>query len=498
MRRRSLLASLPSAAALAPLARRWTAPPPVRAAGQPNFVVLMADDMDARMLDSLPHLRALTSARGMTFANAYTAAPVCCPARAAFLRGQYPHNTGVLANGGQQGGFDRFRSQGLEQSTIATWLQDAGYRTGLIGKYLNDYEKSLQYIAPGWDRWFVYGGLGKYTSYRVSDQGKVRVFGKDKDKDKGKGNGNHKGKHHRKRKKKGNKGQYQTTTLANKALDFIASTPVGQPFFLYLAPSSPHEPATPAQRHKKAQVAANGAPRVPSFNEADVADKPALWSRGPMSNKNIATIDAFYVKQLRCMIAVEEMLDAVINALAADGRLSNTYIIFTSDNGLHHGEHRIGLEKNTPFEESTRAPFTISGPGIPSGVTSDALVSLIDIAPTLVELAGQTAPDFIDGRSMQPLLQGDVPANWRTALLSELLQGPGGGFTLLRAGDAAYTAYGDGARDLYDLADDPFQLENIYSSAPPAETAVLEDTYTALKACGRGAGQTCQSVDGGA
>lgn len=497
MRRRSLLAGLSSVAALAPAARRWIAPQPVQAAARPNIVVVMADDMDARMLTFLPKLSSMTSGRGMTFSNVYTAAPVCCPARAAFLRGQYPHNTGVLANGGQLGGFDRFRNQGLEQSTIATWLQSAGYRTGLIGKYLNDYEKSLKHVPPGWDRWFVYGGLGKYTTYRVSDQGKERVLGKPKTSKK-----KHHGKHKKKQKhnkKKG--GEYQTTTLMRKALDFIADTPASQPFFLYLAPSSPHEPATPAQRHKNAQVAASGAPRVPSFNEADNSDKPALWqNRGLMSNKNIATIDSFYVKQLRCMLAVEEMLEGVINALAADGRLNNTYIIFTSDNGFHHGEHRIGLEKNTPFEESTRVPFTISGPGIPSGSTSDALVSLIDIAPTLAEWAGQTAPSFIDGRAMQPLLQGNVPGSWRTALVSELLLGPAGGFTLLRSGDAAYTAYGDGTRDLYDLANDPFQLENIVTSVPPSETAALEAIYAALATCGSGSGaaQTCRSVDGGA
>ncbi len=218
------------------------ASPPVLAATPPNFVVVMVDDMDARMVDDLPRLQELLVARGLSFSSFYVAAPVCCPSRASFLRGQYPHNTGVYSNGPPQGGVSAFRNNGNEQSNVATWLQDAGYRTALIGKYLNDYEDEAKRVPRGWNRWFAYAGKGKYVNYLMSDEGKVREYGKEKQK-----------KH------------YQTDVLARKGVQFITSTNPAQPLFLFLAPSAPHEPATPADRHRKARTARAQAPRVPSF-----------------------------------------------------------------------------------------------------------------------------------------------------------------------------------------------------------------------------------------
>jgi N-acetylglucosamine-6-sulfatase len=450
-------------------------PRPALAVTAPNIVLVMADDMDARMLDDLPGLQALLVEKGLSFTSAYTGAPVCCPARAAFLRGQYPHNNGVLANGPPQGGFTGFRNRGNEASTVATWLQDAGYRTALIGKYLNEYEKALKHIPAGWNRWFAYGGKGKYTTYLVSDEGKVRQYGKDK-----------KNKH------------YQTDILPRKAVEFIRSTPENKPLFLYLTPSAPHAPAKPADRHRKAAIPADQAPRVPSFNEDDLSDKLGIWSkRGPLKGKSIRNIDSNYLKQVKSMLAVENMIEDVIAALEDAGRLNNTYIVFTSDNGLHHGEHRIGLDKNTPFEESTRAPLVVVGPGVPAGASSDAMVSLIDLGPTFADLAGTTAPDFVDGRSLTPLLDGSTPPGWRDAVISELLRGPKKGFVVLRSGPYVYTAYGDGDRELYDLSVDPYQLENIAASAPQSLLDDLEARLDALAACG-GTGTACQSVDGGA
>jgi arylsulfatase A-like enzyme len=237
---------------------------------------------------------------------------------------------------------------------------------------------------------------------------------------------------------------------------------------------------------------------VPSFNEDDMSDKLGIWSkRGPLKGKSIRNIDSNYLKQVKSMLAVENMIEDVIAALEDAGRLNNTYIVFTSDNGLHHGEHRIGLDKNTPFEESTRAPLVVVGPGVPAGASSDAMVSLIDLGPTFADLAGTTAPDFVDGRSLTPLLDGSTPPGWRDAVISELLRGPKKGFVVLRSGPYVYTAYGDGDRELYDLSVDPYQLENIAASAPQSLLDDLEARLDALAACG-GTGTACQSVDGGA
>jgi N-acetylglucosamine-6-sulfatase len=442
---------------------------------KPNIVLILVDDMDARMLDDLPRMRTLTAERGLTFTAAYNAAPVCCPSRASLLRAQYPHNTGVVANGPPDGGYGTFQNKGHEASTIATWLQGAGYRTALIGKYLNDYEKKLKHVAPGWNRWFAYGGKGKYRAYRISDQGKIHDYGK-----------------------KGKKKHYQTDVLTNKALSFIHDTPSTTPLFLFLAPSAPHEPASPADRHKKADVARSQAPRVPSFNEEDVSDKPAIWrNKSLLSTKSIHDVDSLYVKQLKSMHSVEDMIEDVVDALEATNQLDNSYIVFTSDNGYHHGEHRVGLDKNTPFEESTHAPLIVIGPGVPAGATSDALVSLIDLGPTFAELAGTTAPDFVDGRSLVPLLDGSTPAGWRDVLISELLRGIKGGFVVLRTGPYVFTRYGDGERELYDLHEDPYQLDNIAESAPASLLAELNARLDALEACRSERSQTCQAADGG-
>jgi arylsulfatase A-like enzyme len=454
---------------------------PATAATKPNIVVVMVDDMDVRMVDNLPRLQSLLSDHGMTFTSFYAPSPVCCPARAAFLRGQYPHNTGVLANDPPQGGVNTFRALGDEESTIATWLQDAGYRTALIGKYLNGYENIPKHVPVGWDRWFVYAGKGKYTRYTMSDQGKPVKYG----------NRNTK-------KLKKQERDYQTDVLTDEAIAFVESTDDTQPLFLYLAPATPHEPATPAPRHKDAGVATEQAPRLPSFDEFDMSDKPAIWSRfPPLSDEEIAAIDELYVKQLRSMYAVEDMIEDVMTALADTGRLDNSYIFFTSDNGLHHGEHRIGSEKNTEFEESIRIPLMVVGPGIAAGTTTDALTSLIDLAPTFTELAGIDPPSFIDGRSLVPFLEGEPPPIWRDKLLSELLLTINGGLIVLRSGPYAYVEWGWGDRELYDLEQDPYQLDNIYFSAPQEVVDGLKLDLDALATCGITGPATCQAVDGG-
>jgi arylsulfatase A-like enzyme len=444
-------------------------------ASQPNIIFVLVDDMILGMMDDLPRLRSLTSEAGLSFTSAYTAAPVCCPSRAAILRGQYPHNNGVLRNAPPQGGYSTFRNRGNESSNIATWLHDAGYRTGLVGKYLNFYDQALQHVPTGWDRWFVYGGQGKYTTYRISDQGKVRLYGTNKKKQ---------------------KLHYQTDVMARKAVDFITSTPADKPLFLYLAPSTPHEPATPAPRDKKAAVPRNQAPRVPSFNEDDMSDKPPIWSkRKKLGRKQIRDLDRVYVRQVKSMHAVEDMIEDVIAALKATNRFDNAYIVFASDNGFHHGQHRVKLGKNTPFEESTHMPLIVRGPDVPAGATTSAMVSYIDLAPTFAELSGATLPQFVDGRSLVPLFDGTASGQWRDAVICELLRGPKQGFTVLREGSYVYTAYGDGDRELYDLIVDPYQLDNIASSADGAQLADLEARYRALATCGEG-GTRCQQADG--
>jgi arylsulfatase A-like enzyme len=202
-------------------------------------------------------------------------------------------------------------------------------------------------------------------------------------------------------------GDYQTDTLAAKATDFVARAARGDdPFFLYLTPRAPHAPATPAPRHEGA-FATDAAPRPPSFDEADIDDKPPWLQQTPALNtEQIAKLDRKYRARLETLLALDELIANLVRALERAEALANTYIVFTSDHGFHFGEHRIADGKGTPYEEAIKVPLVVRGPGAPPG-RAIALASVIDLAPTLGAWAGADIPDFVDGRSLEPVLDGE-------------------------------------------------------------------------------------------
>ena len=198
--------------------------------------------------------RTLLAEQGTTFANYFVTYSFCCPSRATILRGQYPHNHNIEGNIRPTGGFEKFRSLGLETSTIATWLDDAGYHTAIVGKYLNGYRAKRHPPAPGWDEWFVPGNA--YYNYNANKNGEVSFFASAYS-------------------------NYQTDVLARQAVEVIRrAAAVGRPVFLYLSPYAPHSPATPAPRHSRT-VEDVTLPRPPSFNEPDVSDKPSSVRERP-------------------------------------------------------------------------------------------------------------------------------------------------------------------------------------------------------------------------
>src|SRR5215217_2865054 len=340
---------------------------------RPNIILLVLDDMRADDLPMMPAVQELLVAQGTSFTNFFATAPTCAPSRASIFRGQYPHNHGVLRSSGEKGGYAPFYTRGHEQSTVATWLQDAGYRTALIGKYLNGYPADVSpagvpatYGPPGWDEW---AGVTRepYLNLQINENGRLAGY----------------------------KEQYATDVLAAEVKTFVAETT--QPFFLYFAPRAPHEPAQFAPRHATA-FADVTAPRPPSFNEADVSDKPA-WMQAipPLTEQQIREVDAYYVARLRTLLAVDEMVAALIETLRASGTLASTFILLTSDNGYHLGEHRIVQDKGSPYEESIRAPLVVRGPGVPVGETRAEIVSQVDLAPTFAAWADAAVPDFVDG-----------------------------------------------------------------------------------------------------
>jgi N-acetylglucosamine-6-sulfatase len=430
---------------------------------KPNFVFILTDDMRQDDLKYMPKTRDLLGDQGMQFTNAFVSNPLCCPSRATIMRGQYAHNTGVWTNTpGPDGAWQGYKNHGNEQDNIATRFHGAGYRTGLFGKYFNDYDGST--VPPGWDDWFgVPSGTGVFNYY-VNDNGTQKFFGS-------------------------SESDYATDVLSRETQSFIdASVVANKPFLAYVAPKPPHEPAVPAPRHVNTF---NGekAPRLPSFNEIDVSDKPpSIQSLSPLTATQIAEIDAHHEKRVESLQSVDDLVAAVVGKLGAQGVLSNTYIVFTSDNGWHHGEHRIKSGKSKPYEESIRMPLLVRGPGVQAGTTTDKLTLNTDFFPTFTDLAGLTTPEYVDGRSLRPVLQGNA-TSWRTAILLEIRSSILG----IRTSDGRkYIEYGDGFKEYYDLKADPNELRNLvyYGEVSPA---ALASRLQALKGC---SGDTCRAAEG--
>jgi N-acetylglucosamine-6-sulfatase len=391
--------------------------------------------------------------------------PVCCPSRATILTGLYTHNNGVEGNSPPSGGFRKFRNDGIEENTIAASLREGGYRTAFFGKYLNGYGRGDRtYVPPGWDEW--YGKLNgqKLYDYSINENGEEVSYGSEE-------------------------GDFFTDVLSGQATDFVSRAAQGdQPFFAYVAPTAPHGPATPAERHE-GEFAEEEAPRSPSFDEEDVSDKPS-WIRNMdlVSNKQASQIEKRHEKRLNSMLAVDEMVASLIQELEDAGELDNTFIVFTSDNGFHGGEHRIKSGKRTPYEESARVPLFVRGPGVPAGSKIERLALNTDFAPTFAALASVEFP--ADGRSLAPLLGGE-DAPWRTSILLEAFtneesageQANLPNYQAVRTDTHKYVEYNNGETELYDLEADPYELDNIYESADPALLVDLKARLEALKSC---------------
>ncbi len=460
---------------------------------RPNLILLLTDDLDALLgtTDSMPNLRALVQARGVTFENYFTTISLCCPSRATYLRGQYVHNHQVYSNAAPDGGLEKFQVTGDERSTLAVWLRDAGYYTALLGKYLNGYPgDNPAYIPPGWTEWYspsTEGAGYQGFNYTMNENGQQVEYG-------------------------GAPGDYMTDVLTRKAVGTVQrAAQSGAPFFLYIAPFVPHAPATPAPRHAALFPDAQ-APRGPAFNEADVSDKPRpLRSLPLLTPRQIDEIDELYRQRLRSMQAVDDMIAALVTALRQTDELDNTYLVFTSDNGYHMGQHRLRPTKYLAYEEDIHLPLMVAGPGVPPGGTRAHLVGTTDIAPTFAELAGVQPPAFVDGRSFASLLTANPPAleTWRRAFLVEQYpltsSLPIGGvapadpgddlvtfYTAIRTSRFKYVEYQNGDIELYDLQTDPHELRSLHDSAPRALVNELALWLAQLRGC---AAATCRQAE---
>ncbi|WP_240506830.1 sulfatase [Thermoactinospora rubra] len=444
---------------------------------KPNIILILTDDLDYGNLEHFPNISNLLVRRGLSFDRYFVTNSWCCPSRASILRSQHVHSHGVLTNTAPEGGFDRFTRLGLERSTIGTWMQAAGYRTAMMGKYLNHYPGEAAaptYVPPGWNDWHVpVRGLYESYGYTLNSNGRLADYGWAEQ-------------------------DYIEDVLTAKAKDFITAS--DQPFFLYLAPIAPHNPANPAVRHATA-FSDLKAPRPPSFNQDDVSREPGwLRSRPKIKEAGIAAIDDRYRRRMRAMLGVDDMVGSLLTTLDQAGKLSDTYVFFASDNGFHLGTHRLKQGKTTPFEESIHVPLVVRGPGVAPGVVRD-LTANIDLAPTFAELGGAAPPAFAEGRSLVPFLKGRRPDGWRRHVLVEFFrpenrisarQTPVPPYAALRTDRYTYVHYVTGERQLYDLTADPYQLDNLAATADPELLARLESLLQAMRGC---SGAGCRTAD---
>jgi N-acetylglucosamine-6-sulfatase len=448
-------------------AREKTPEPP--ADDRPNIVFVVTDDMEEEMLREMPVVQRRLVHEGVRFDNAFVSNSLCCPSRATMLRGQYSHNHHVQSNSMPDGGAVRFRQLGRDRSTFATWLQDSGYRTALVGKYLNNTQED--YIPPGWDEW--YAMTGSASDHTLDENGQVNDYPNVRQ---------------------------MTDVYQAKAMGFLrhaTDETSDPPFMLWLGTWAPHLPAKFASRH--ADLYKNAKLRTPpSFNERDLSDKPRWLREVPrLTEEEIRALQTENRDRLRSLRDVDEMVGTIMNLLRDKKELGNTYVVFTTDNGLQRGEHRL-LKKSTPYEEAAGVPLVIRGPGVPAGVARDQLVINNDFAPTFADWAGVDIPAFVDGRSLAPLLTADPLASsaWRAAILNERHQKKPSHipeYEAVRTGTHTFVQWETGERELYDLQRDPYQLDNVYKTADPTLIGRLKTRLKLLEDC---AGTTCRAAEG--
>jgi len=515
---------------------------------KPSFVVIQIDDATLDQLyaslnvggidvQAMPYTLSLIAGRGITFNRYYVPYPLCCPSRVSLLTGRYAHNHNVRGNVPPNGGFTGFKARQAYSNNLAPWLQAAGYRTIHIGKFLNGYGDEPfdegKDVPPGWNAWhsvlradtnhYFYGytlndngvldgPFGDPGSWDTREYGERDDFGCPAAPLNGK------------------PCFYETDVFNRIAYEEMVGTSPEQPFYLQLDYTAPHgdfrRPAgpEPATRHYNTFA---GAPyphdRAQGFNEGSVNDKPRFIREAPyLSLNEIHTYRVYYQKALESLRSVDEGVKTVIDTLGSLSRLRNTYVIFTSDNGFFYGEHRLTGGKFIAYEPATHLPLLIRGPGIKPGTSTGELAANIDIAPTILELAGASATKSIDGRSLVPYMKdpalrsrrpilfesfvetADVEANGEPTAQRARVSGtrrrgasasivaPPKDYEGIRLGPYKYIEWPDGEKELYDITKDPYELNNIVRirNLSPIR-AFLHAQLVRLETC---VGKTCQEV----
>jgi arylsulfatase A-like enzyme len=431
-----------------------------------NVILIDTDDMNVADLFVMRNTLSLLGAKGTSFRNSYASLPLCCPSRATQLTGQYAHNHGVITDQ-QYGQLDN-------SNTLAVWLQRAKYRTAMVGKYLNGYGVvNRREVPPGWTEWYgLTGGSDQHRyGFKLNENGKVRHYGR-------------------------SARNYIDYVLGSKANDVLKRWAISpRPFFLYYNPTNPHgESGTPFWSTRDPEPAPQylgafgdiTAPRSPNFDEPNVSDKPQMIRDIPrFSDVQLADLDRRYRGRLESLLSVDDEIARLVNLVRKYGDKRKTVFIFTSDNGLELGSHRIFF-KNFLYEEGERVPLIIRGPGFPQNAVREQLVANIDLAPTITELTRTLPGRTVDGISLVPLANDPSQAANRDLLF----ESPDVGAYGIRRGPWKYNLWDTGEEELYNLDEDPYELTSLHKDPSLATLrAELRARLLQLRTC---AGASCR------
>ncbi|XP_065651389.1 extracellular sulfatase Sulf-2 isoform X3 [Hydra vulgaris] len=343
---------------------------------RPNIIFIMADDLDVNLgsTDVLKKTKRLLQDEGVTFTNAFTTSPLCCPSRSSILTGRYAHNHNVNSNDKNCSGPAWI--DGPEKLNFGKLLQDSGYVTAYFGKYLNNYNGDR--VPPGWNHWSGLVRNSRFYNYSLNVNGKIVRYKNDYKKD------------------------YFTDVVTNASIDYfknVKSQTSSAPIMMVLSMSAPHGPEDSAPQYQDSFKDVK-APRHPNYNYTSSDKHWIIRQTPPLDETTALFTDILYRKRLQTLLSVDDAIEKVYNMLFQEGLLDETYIIFTSDHGYHLGQFNQVKGKSQPYESDIRIPLFMRGPHIPKGVNISSIALNIDLAPTFLDIANANFPSFIDGTSL--------------------------------------------------------------------------------------------------
>ncbi len=393
---------------------------------RPNIIVILSDDQQNSSLGAMPFTS--SRKRWVDFSSAMVNTALCCPSRATLLTGRTSERHGILSN-----------SETAEfngQSTIADWLNESGYQTGFVGKYLNKFpwDEAATFIPTGWDYWAAYSGKQGYWDYTLNDNGTL-VDRKGED-------------------------SYSTDVFAEKMVEFIDTAETDRPLFGLVSFFGPHSPWTPAPRDREAEV--DELEETEAFIEKNVRDKPTWVQNLPIPD--IGQLREQRIRHQRTLLSIDQGVRAIFKALKRRGELDNTLIVYSSDHGIGLGDHRY-TKKTCGYEICSRVPLLIRAPGVKAR-TEEAVVGNIDFTPTFADYAGIETGETVDGRSLRKLLLGRRDVVHEKGIYLRRAQGSGERiFAGIRTEKWKYLNYGRAEeRELYNLERDPDEVKNLLAA----------------------------------